>query len=103
MNKLVEKVNWNLPNVYGKANEEANLAMQEPLEKLYQYKNQPDMREKVKEYIDELDAEYDRLEGEWVEHLGDEDEARITIEFESVMRTLMWVKNDLQGRLEELI
>lgn len=110
MNKLVEKVNWNLPNspsqqlyMYGEASVEANLAMQEPLERLYQYENQPDMREKVKEYIGELDAEYYRLEGEWVKRLGDEDEDRITIEFRSVMRTLMLVKNDLQGRLEEVI
>lgn len=110
MNKLVEKVNWNLSNppsqqlyMYGEASVEANLAMQEPLERLYQYENQPDMREKVKEYIGELDAEYDRLEGEWVKRLGDEDEDRITIEFRSVMRTLMLVKNDLQGRLEEVI
>lgn len=110
MNKLVEKVNWNLLNspsqqlyMYGEASVEANLAMQEPLERLYQYENQPDMREKVKEYIGELDAEYDRLEGEWVERLGDKDEDHITIEFRSVMRTLMLVKNDLQGRLEEVI
>lgn len=110
MNKLVEKVNWNLPNspsqqlyMYGEASVEANLAMQKPLERLYQYENQPDMREKVKEYIGELDAEYDRLEGEWVKRLGDKDEDRITIEFRSVMRTLMLVKNDLQGRLEEVI
>lgn len=53
MNKLVEKVNWNLPNspsqqlyMYGEASVEANLAMQEPLERLYQYENQPDMRER---------------------------------------------------------
>lgn len=110
MNKLVEKVNWNLPNspsqqlyMYGEASVDTNLAMQEPLERLYQYENQPDMREKVKEYIGELDAEYDRLEGEWVKRLGDEDEDRITIEFRSVMRTLILVKNDLQGRLEEVI
>lgn len=52
MKKLVEKVNWNLPNspsqqlyMYGEASVEANLAMQEPLERLYQYENQPDMRE----------------------------------------------------------
>lgn len=55
MNKLVEKVNWNLSNppsqqlyMYGEASVEANLAMQEPLDRLYQYENQPDMREKVK-------------------------------------------------------
>lgn len=77
--------------------------MQEPLERLYQYENQPDMREKIKEYIGELDVEYDRLEGEWVKRLGDKDEDRITIEFRSVMRTLMLVKNDLQGRLEDMI
>ena len=46
--------------------------MQEPLEKLYNYENQPDMREKVKEYIDELDAEYDRCM-DWIEeHIGGE-------------------------------
>lgn len=110
MDTLIQKVNWNLPNspsqqlyMYGEASVEANLAMQEPLEKLYRYENQPDMREKVKEYIRELDAEYDRLEGEWVKRLGDEDEDRITIEFRSVMRTLVLVKNDLQGRLEDMI
>ena len=42
-------------------------------------------------------------EGEWVKRLGDKDEDRITIEFISVMRTLMLVKNDLLGRLEEVI
>lgn len=89
--------------MYGEASVEANLAMQEPLERLYQYENQPDMREKIKEYIGELDVEYDRLEGEWVKRLGDKDEDRITIEFRSVMRTLMLVKNDLQGRLEDMI
>lgn len=108
MNKLVEKVNWNLPNspsqqlyMYGEASVDTNLAMQEPLERLYQYENQPDMREKVKEYIGELDAEYDRLEGEWVKRLGDE--ACVVTEFETKMATLLEVKNDLQGRLEEVI
>lgn len=108
MDKLIQQVNWNLPNlpsrqlyVYGQASVEANKEMQEPLEKLYQYENQPDMREKVKEYIGELDAEYDRLEGELEKRL--DDEACVVTELESVMRTLMWVKNDLQGRLEEVI
>lgn len=108
MNKLVEKVNWNLPNspsqqlyMYGEASVDTNLAMQEPLERLYQYENQPDMREKVKEYIGELDAEYNRLESELKKRL--DDEACAVTELESVMRTLMWVKNDLQGRLEEVI
>lgn len=69
MKKLVQKVNWNLPNsplqqlyMYGEASMEANQTMQEPLEKLYQYENKPDMREKVREYIGELDAEIKRCE-----------------------------------------
>ena len=36
---------------YGEASFETNQAMQEPLEKLYKYENQPDMREKVREYV----------------------------------------------------
>ena len=67
MDKLVQYIEWNLPNVmpnkmycYGEASFEANQAMQEPLKKLYKYENQPDMREKVKEYISELDVEIER-------------------------------------------
>ena len=47
MSKLIQKVKWNLDGsntemyMYGKADFEANKAMQEPLEKLYQYENQP--------------------------------------------------------------
>lgn len=45
MSNLIEKVEWNMPNqkikeqlyVYGEADVTANLAMQEPLKKLYQY------------------------------------------------------------------
>ena len=108
MNKLVQKVNWNLPNlpsqelyVYGQASIEANQEMQEPLEKLYRYENQPDMREKIREYIGELDDEYARLEVELEKHL--DDEACVVTEFETKMVTLLEVKNDLQGRLEETI
>ena len=108
MDKLVQKVNWNLPNlpsqelyVYGQASVEANQEMQEPLQKLYQYENQPDMREKVKEYIDELDNEYTRLEVELEKHL--DDEACVVTEFKTKIVTLLEVKNDLQGRLEEII
>ncbi|RHG19998.1 hypothetical protein DW272_01985 [Blautia obeum] len=39
-----------------------NKAMQEPLEKLYQYDNQPNMRKKIKEYIRELETEIKRIE-----------------------------------------
>lgn len=43
MSKLVQKIKWNLGGsqtemyMYGEADFEANKAMQEPLEKLYQY------------------------------------------------------------------
>lgn len=106
MNKLVEKVNWNLPNspsqqlyMYGEASVEANLAMQEPLERLYQYENQPDMREKVVEYIGVLKMEIKRLEDHLEEHMNDK-ACRVT-EIESRMETLQEVINDLKGRLEE--
>ena len=86
---------------YGEASFEANQAMQEPLEKLYKYENQPDMRGKIREYISELDAEYDRCM-DWIEkHMNDE--ACQVSEMEMRAKTLMEVKNDLQGRLEELI
>lgn len=55
MNKLVTKINWDMTGsrkieiyMYGEASVEANQEMQEPLEKLYQYENQPDMRKKDK-------------------------------------------------------
>ena len=49
--------------IYGEASVEANKEMQEPLEKLYKYENQPDlvgMLGMVKEYIDELEKEIKR-------------------------------------------
>ena len=106
MDKLVQYVEWNLPNVmpnkmycYGEANFEANQVMQEPLEKLYKYENQPDMREKVKEYISELNAEIDRCEQEAVNHsVSKIDYMRYMVRLE----TLVQVKSDLQSRLEEL-
>lgn len=68
MNKLVQKINWDIPFikdqclfVYAEADFDSNQKMQEPLQKLYQYENQPDMREKIKEYISKLDMEIDRL------------------------------------------
>lgn len=114
MGKLVQCVKWNLPSVmpnkmycYGEANFEANQAMQEPLEKLYKYENQPDMREKVKEYISELDTEIDRCHKEIEKLSYDEVQARVNRAeinvFLSRAKTLTEVKNDLQGRLEELV
>ena len=102
MNKLVE----NLPNspsqqlyVYGKASTKANLAMQEPLERLYQYENQPDMREKVKEYIGELDKEIKRVESEIVNTDDKDYEARMM----SRIYALTEVRSDLLSRLEEVV
>lgn len=108
MDKLVQHIKIDMPGIpkqglycYGEASFEANQAMQEPLEKLYKYENQPDMREKVREYISELDAEYDRCM-EWVkEHMNGE-ACRVSA-MEMRANTLMEVKNDLQGRLEELV
>lgn len=50
--------------VYAEADLDSNQKMQEPLQKLYQYENQPDMREKIREYINELDTEINRCENE---------------------------------------
>ena len=86
---------------YGEASFEANQAMQEPLEKLYNYENQPDMREKIREYISELDVEYNRCM-EWIEENMDGEACQVSA-MEMRAKTLMEVKNDLQGRLEELI
>ncbi len=110
MDKLVQKVNYNLPNstaqqlyMYGEASVEANHAMQEPLQKLYQYENQPDMREKIKEYIDELDAEIGRLESDLEKQMTYSVEACKVTATESRLNAIIEVKNDLLGRLEEVI
>lgn len=114
MSKLVQYVEWNLPNTmlnkmycYGEANFEANQVMQEPLEKLYNYENQPDMREKVKEYMSELDTEIDRCNKEISNLSYDEvqvraNRAEIDV-YQCRAKTLIEVKNDLQSRLDELI
>ena len=69
----------------------------------------PDMREKVKEYISELDVEIERCVDE-VESIlaaiGDYDENPMPtnyIRLEERTKVLGEVKNDLQGRLDELI
>ena len=108
MDKLVQHIKIDMPGIpkeglycYGEATFEANMAMQEPLEKLYNYENQPDMREKVKEYIDELNAEYDRCM-DWIEEHMDGEACQVSA-MEMRATTLNEVKNDLQGRLEELV
>lgn len=108
MDKLVQHIKMDMPGIpkqgiycYGEASLETNMEMQEPLEKLYKYENQPDMREKVMEYISELDAEYDRCI-DWIEEHMSGEACQVTA-MEMRAKTLMEVKNDLQGRLDELI
>ena len=109
MDKIVQHIKMDMQGFpkqglycYGEASFEANQAMQEPLEKLYKYENQPDMREKVREYISELNKEIKRCMN-WQDNnyykLG-------SLEFEKMcsrVMTLQEVRNDLKGRLEELI
>lgn len=70
-------------------------------------KELPDMREKVKEYISELDIEIDRCHKEISNLSYDEVQVRANrAEIDAYMsraRTLTEVKNDLQSRLDELI
>lgn len=105
MSKLIQKVKWNLDGsntemyMYGEADFEANKAMQEPLEKLYQYENQPDMREKVVEYIGELEMEINRCMI-ILEHEKEEMQRMFIL---GKINILSSVINDLKGRLEERI
>ena len=108
MGKLVQHIEMDMPGIpkqglycFGEASFETNQAIQEPLEKLYKYENQPDMREKVKEYIDELDAEYNRCMT-WIEEHMDGVACQVSA-MEMRAKTLNEVKNDLESRLEELI
>ena len=108
MDKLVQHIKMDMPGFpkqglycYGEASFEANQAMQEPLEKLYKYENQLDMREKIMEYIDELDVEIYRCM-EWVEEHMNGEACQVSA-MEMRAKTLNEVKNDLQGRLEELV
>lgn len=110
MEKIVQKVKWALPGspvqemyMYGEASVEANQEMQEPLEILYQYENQPDMREKIKEYIGELDTEINRLESDLEKQITYNVEAYKVTATESRLNAIIEVKNDLLGRLEEVI
>lgn len=109
MNKLVQHIKMNMPGIpkqglycYDEASFETNMEMQEPLEKLYKLENQPDMREKVKEYIAELDEEIKRCHNLAEQNMDDE---ATTIAEMMVVRVqvLTEVKNDLENRLEELV
>ncbi len=72
----------------------------------------PDMREKIRNYIDELDDEIDRLRRSTVDKLEELANATIMesytrgIEYktiESRVQTLIEVRNDLQRKLNEVI
>ena len=86
--------------------------MQEPLEKLYNYENQPDMKANVMEYIGELDAEIDKLDKVLDDMVTEPEKETVEqrqkdkIVYENIksrVQTLMEVKNDLESRLDELI
>lgn len=84
--------------VYAEADLDSNQKMQEPLQKLYQYENQPDMREKIREYITELDTEIDRLE----DVLKNTD-SPYNLQVKGRLNAIIEVKNDLLGRLSEVV
>lgn len=65
--------------------------------------NQPDMREKIREYIGELDMEIDRLESDLEKQITYNGEACKVTATESRLNAIIEVKNDLLGRLEEAI
>ena len=88
---------------YGEASFEANQAMQEPLEKLYKYENQPDMREKIREYISELEEEISRCEKLYEEVSVSYSDPTRSLVIQCIIETLSQVKGDLESRLEELI
>ena len=61
------------------------------------------MRDKVREYIGELDTEIDRLETDIEKQITYNVEACKVTETESRLNTIIEVKNDLLGRLEEVV
>ena len=63
----------------------------------------PNMREKIKEYIGELDTEIDRLESDLEKQMTYNVEACKVIATESRLNAIIEVKNELLGRLEEVI
>lgn len=90
--------------VYAEADFDSNQKMQEPLQKLYQYENQPDMREKMREYIGELDTEIGRLESELGKQLNYDVLPACKISATaSRMDALIEVKNDLLKRLGDVM
>lgn len=62
--------------------------------------DKPNMREKIKEYIGELDTEIDRLESDLEKQMTYNAEACKVTATESRLNAIIEVKNDLLGRLE---
>lgn len=83
--------------MYGDASVEANKEMQEPLEKLYKYENQPDMRESIRDYIDKLCAKIKRCETEIANTKDVGYEARMMARLDALTE----VRNDLLERLSD--
>lgn len=65
--------------------------------------DKPDMKEKIKEYISELDMEIDRLESDLEKQITYNAEACKVSATESRLNAIIEVKNDLLERLEEVI
>ena len=62
------------------------------------FDDKPDMREKIKEYISELDMEINRL-GDLLKNT----DSTYDLQIKGRLNTIIEVKNDLLGRLEEVI
>lgn len=62
------------------------------------FDDKPDMREKIKEYISELDMEINRL-GDLLKNT----DSPYDLQIKGRLNTIIEVKNDLLGRLEEVI
>lgn len=61
------------------------------------YKTEPDIREKVTEYINELDTEIMRITNDFLKENNSDDNAKL----EARLDTIVDVKNDLLSRLSE--
>jgi hypothetical protein len=64
--------------------------------------DKPDMREKVREYITELDKEIDRCQNELQKYYKSNGDMGV-INMQNRIQVLIEVKNDLLKRLEEVI
>jgi hypothetical protein len=67
------------------------------------FDDKPDMREKIKEYIGELDMEINRLESDLEKQMTYNVEACKVTATESRLNAIIEVKNDLLGRMEEVV